>query len=104
MKRSTQRTIIISAAVATAGLVTRQLIKETWKHTQGEEPPSNPEREGVEWRTALMWSLGVAFMSGLTRMVTRSYMTKKLPANNSVPPANNPPVNNTQPAAVPAQT
>lgn len=63
--------IATGIAVTLAGFATREAVVVGYRLVKGEEPPRDPSRPDVDWRTALGWSTALGVSVGLVRLVTR---------------------------------
>lgn len=62
----------ISFAAAFAfGMVVQMVLKKTWRHTFGHEPPLNPSQPGVNWGEALAWGVATGAAAGAVKVLTR---------------------------------
>lgn len=66
--------IATAVAVTAVGLFTREAVENVWRLVDGEEPPRNPARSDVDWKTAITWTTAVGVAVGLARLATRRFM------------------------------
>jgi hypothetical protein len=58
-------------AGAASAMVTRKILRATWRGVSGQDPPVNPASPDTGWREAVVWAVGSAVALGVTRLVAQ---------------------------------
>lgn len=65
-----------SAGVILASVLTRKLIKGSYKKLKGKEPPNDPTSKHVTWGEAITWGIASGAAIGLARILAQEGTVK----------------------------
>ena len=75
--------VLSGAAAMAASFLTRNALRKGWNTATGEDPPLNPESAKTTWGEAVVWTVAVSVVAGLSQLVARRGLAGAL--DESVP-------------------
>ncbi|NNF27048.1 MAG: DUF4235 domain-containing protein [Gemmatimonadetes bacterium] len=65
------RVVLSGAAAAAAASLTRRTLARGWRARFGQDPPEDPSRADVSWRSALAWAFASAGAVAVSRVLAK---------------------------------
>ena len=72
---------LTGAAAMTASILTRNLLRKGWNAATGDDPPLNPASGKTDWSEAVVWTVAVSVVAGLSQLAARRGIAGALDEN-----------------------